>query len=148
MFDLTRPGARRRFTLAVIRLHHVLYRLSGGRLLGRVVGLPVLLLTTTGRRSGRLRTTPLTYLDDAGSLVVIASAGGSDLPPGWSRNLEAHPEVVVRRGRTSTAMTARRASPSERERLWPRIIEAYPGYARYQGRTERTIAVFLLDVHA
>lgn len=148
MLDLARPGLRRRITLTVIALHHAVYRASGGRVGGRVVGLPVLLLTTTGRRTGRLRTTPLTYLAEGRSLVLVASAGGSDRPPAWSLNLEAQPEVVVRRGRTLTPMTARPASPAERARLWPRIVEAYPGYGRYQERTERTIGVFLLDPRA
>ncbi len=89
VLDLTRPGWRRRLTLGVIAVHRALYRASGGRLLGRVAGMPVLLLTTTGRRTGRSRTTPLTYLRDGDALVLVASAGGSDRPPAWSLNLDA-----------------------------------------------------------
>jgi deazaflavin-dependent oxidoreductase (nitroreductase family) len=145
MLDLTRPGWRRRLTLAVIAFHRVVFRASGGRVLGRVAGMPVLLLTTTGRRTGRQRTTPLTYLRDGDALVLIASAGGSDGPPAWSLNLDAGPEVVVRRGRRTERRRARRASVAERDRLWPEITATYQGYARYQARTAREIPVYLLE---
>lgn len=145
MLDLTRPGLRRRLTLALIGLHRVLYRASGGRVLGRVAGMPVLLLTTTGRRSGRRRTTPLTFLRDGDALVLVASAGGSDRPPAWSLNLVAQPRAAVRVARSVMAVTARVASPSERARLWPVIVATYPGYARYQSRTARQIDVLLLS---
>ena len=113
-------------------------------MLGRVAGMPVLLLTTTGRRSGRRRTTPLTFLRDGDALVLVASAGGSDRPPAWSLNLVAEPRAAVRVARSAMEVTARVASPSERARLWPAIVATYPGYARYQSRTAREIAVLLL----
>ena len=147
MLDLTRPGWRRRLTLAVIAAHRTIYRVSGGRLLGHMAGMPVLLLTTTGRRTGRSRTTPLTYLRDGDALVLIASAGGSDRAPAWSLNLDAGPDVVVRRGRRTERRRARRASAAERDRLWPEIIATYQGYARYQARTAREIPVYLLEAN-
>ena len=126
------------------RTHLAVHRLSRGRLLGRVAGMPVLLLTTAGRRSGRPATTPLTYFRDGDDLVVIASNGGEDRAPGWSLNLEANPRAVVEIDGDTIAVTARTASPEERERLWVGITATYAGYARYQERTARPIPVLLL----
>jgi deazaflavin-dependent oxidoreductase (nitroreductase family) len=145
MLDLRRPGLRRRLTLAVIRLHAVVYRVSGGRVLGRIAGMPVVLLTTTGRRSGRRRTTPLTYLRDGSTIVLVASAGGSDRPPAWARNLRARPEAEIRDGRRTRRVIARVADADERALLWPLVTATYAGYARYQARTTREIPLFLLS---
>ena len=106
--------------------------------------MPVLLLTTTGRRSGKQRTTPLTFLRDGADLVLIASNGGADQPPDWWRNLEHNPHAVVRIGRARSTVTARTVSAEERERLWPVVTAAYSGYAKYQQRTSRQIPVVLL----
>lgn len=106
--------------------------------------MPVLLLTTTGRRSGRPRTTPLTYFRDGRDLVVIASNGGSDRPPAWSLNLEHDPRARVRIGSATIAVTAATATPEERARLWPTITAVHPGYAAYQRKTTRRIPVLLL----
>jgi len=126
------------------RSHRAVYRLTGGRLLGRVAGMPVLLLTTTGRRSGRARTTPLTYFEDGDELVVVASNGGEDRPPAWWLNLRAHPDARITIGPRSHSVTARDATDEEHERLWPVIIETYSGYAAYARRTARPIPVVLL----
>jgi F420H(2)-dependent quinone reductase len=126
------------------RSHRAVYRLSGGRLLGRVAGMPVLLLTTTGRRSGRARTTPLTYLEAGGDLVVVASNGGEDRAPAWSLNLREHPRAMITIGRRSHPVIARIATSEEHSRLWPTITATYPGYAAYARRTTRTIPVVLL----
>lgn len=144
MLDLTRPGPRRRLTLAVIRLHAVVYRVSGGRMLGRVAGMPVLLLTTTGRRTGRRRTTPLTFFRDGDDLVLVASAGGSDRAPAWALNLADRPRAEITVGSETRPVTARQATPGERDRLWPVVTGTYPGYARYQARTTREIPLLLL----
>jgi deazaflavin-dependent oxidoreductase (nitroreductase family) len=126
------------------KAHLAAYRLSRGRVLGSVAGMPVLLLTTTGRRSGKARTTPLTFFRDATDLVVIASNGGTDRPPDWELNLERTPSAIIEIGTDKLAVTARRASLEERERLWIVITATYAGYARYQERTSRRIPVFLL----
>ncbi len=124
--------------------HRTVYRASGGRLLGRVAGMPVLLLVTTGRRSGRRRTTPLTYFHDGHDLVLVGSFGGSDLPPGWLLNLRAEPHAVVHVGARRIDVRAREATAAEHERLWPQITGVHPGYARYQRRTARRIPIVLL----
>jgi deazaflavin-dependent oxidoreductase (nitroreductase family) len=139
-----RSSLRRSKIHALSRTHLLVHRLSGGRVLGRVAGMPVLLLTTTGRRSGRARTTPLTYFHDGPDLVVVASNGGADRSPGWSLNLRSNPLAVVRLGTARLTVRARTASPDERARLWPAITAGYPGYARYQERTARRIPLVIL----
>ena len=106
--------------------------------------MPVLLLTTTGRRSGKARTTPLTFFRDGSDLVVIASNGGADRPPDWSLNLQQNPRAVVQIGTDKVTVQATTASPEERERLWVGITAAYPGYAAYQEKTTRRIPVLIL----
>ncbi|HVM03114.1 MAG TPA: nitroreductase/quinone reductase family protein [Acidimicrobiales bacterium] len=125
--------------------HLALHRATGGRLGRRLAGMPVLFLTTRGRRTGRRRTVPLTYFDDGGALVVVASYAGDDRDPAWYRNLLACPEVDVTVGRERRAMVARPATPEEKARLWPRIVAAYAGYRRYQARTDRDIPLAVLE---
>jgi deazaflavin-dependent oxidoreductase (nitroreductase family) len=126
-------------------LHRVLYRASGGRIGGRVWGLRVVLLTTTGRRSGKRRTVPLCSLRDGENVVVIGSYGGLDRPPAWSLNLEAEPHAELVDGRMRRAVTARTASADERERLWAELTAQAPGYLEYQRRTAREIPVVILQ---
>lgn len=126
-------------------VHGGLYRLSGGRIGAQVAGLPVLLLTTTGRRTGKQRTVPLSYFDDGGVPVLIGSKGGAPRHPAWYLNLESNPEVDVQIGREHSRLQARRASPEESARLWPLILERAPGYARYRAKTTREIPLVLLS---
>ncbi len=140
----TRQGMRRFFIRAMSRTHGGIYRIGGGRLLGRVAGMPVLLLTTTGRRSGKPRTAALTYFRKGRDFVVIGSFGGSDLPPAWWLNLQHEPRANVLIGRTTFKVTARSASAEEHNRLWPLITRNHRAYARYQERTTRPIPIVLL----
>jgi F420H(2)-dependent quinone reductase len=127
-----------------IALNVWLYRLSGGRVMGKMGTAPILLLTTTGRKSGRSRTAPLLYLKDDRSLVLVASLGGAPKHPAWFLNLAANPEVTVQIGSQRSSATARRASAEEKARLWPRLVAMYPQYADYQKRTTREIPVVIL----
>lgn len=127
------------------RLHRFLFGLSGGVIGRRLVDNDMLLLTTKGRASGRKHTVPLLYLEDQGTLVVIASYGGRPRHPEWYRNLEAEPRVTVQTGRRRRAYRARTADPSERSVWWPRVVAAYRGYQQYQSRTDREIPIVLLD---
>lgn len=140
-----RPATKDRVARAVTGFHRAAYRLSGGRVAGRVAGMPVLLLTTRGRTTGRRRTVPLTWFADGEAIVLVASYGGDDRHPGWYRNLCADARVEVLRGRSRRSLTARTATPEERDRIWPRIVATYPGYARYQSRTSRHIPLVVLE---
>lgn len=126
-------------------LHRFLYRASAGRIGGRIWGLRVVLLTTTGRRSGKQRTVPLCSLHDGDDVVVIASYGGLDRPPAWSLNLAARPEAELQDGPERRAVLARVASPEERARLWAKVTAKAPGYLDYERRTNRQIAVVILE---
>ena len=128
------------------RFHAAVFRVSGGRLGNRLVDNDMLLLTTTGRRTGETHTVPLLYLTEEDRVIVIASYGGRDYYPDWYLNLVARPEVTVRMPRQSAlSMVARTAGAAERETWWPRILGAYDGYATYQARTDREIPVVFLE---
>src|SRR5829696_9317335 len=139
------PGTRRfaawnRFT----GLNAAIYRATGGRVGGSFDGNPVLLLHHVGRRSGEERTTPLLYLRDGEDLVIVGSMGGTPKHPAWFHNLGARPETEVEVGRERRAVSARVADAEQRARLWPRLVEHYPAFDRYQARTEREIPVVIL----
>jgi deazaflavin-dependent oxidoreductase (nitroreductase family) len=127
------------------KIHASLFRATDGRIGGRLVGSPVLLLATTGRKSGLQRTTPLLYLEDGGRRVTVASNGGTAKPPVWWLNLKANPEATVEVGGRKTRVRAREARGEEKRRLWRRLVEMYPSYESYQKRTDREIPVILLD---
>jgi len=135
-------GALQRF---VTGIHARAYRLTGGRLGGRIGRVEQVLLTTTGRRSGRARTTPLSVIADGDRLVLIASNGGAARHPDWYLNLTANPSVTVQRGGEHVAMVARTAGSAERADLWQRAVALYSGYAAYQRRTSREIPVVICE---
>lgn len=124
--------------------HEFWYRISGGLIGGRVGDLPILLLTTTGRKSGRKRTMPLVYLADGDNMVVIASNGGADQHPGWWLNLRENPQAEVQVGTETKEIVAEKATGKERERLWDQVVEMYHGYDEYSRMTEREIPVVVL----
>ena len=126
----------------------LLYRLSGGRLGATRAGAPVLLVTATGRKSGRKITTPLIYMKDGADYVVVASKGGYDKHPLWYLNLVANPACEVQVGAQTLATTARVADAGERARLWPRLVEVYADYANYQSWTDREIPLVILGPRA
>jgi deazaflavin-dependent oxidoreductase (nitroreductase family) len=127
------------------RLNVPLYRLSGGRIGGRVGRAPVLLLTTTGRRSGQRRTAPVVYLADGENVVVINTNAGNARVPAWSLNLKANPEAVVERGRRRYPVRARVAEGDERTDLWGRHNEQYAGFDDYQRQLTREASVIVLE---
>jgi deazaflavin-dependent oxidoreductase (nitroreductase family) len=127
------------------KIHPALLRLSGGRIGARVVGMPVLLLTTKGRKSGQARTCALTYLPKDGAYVVIASYLGEPRHPAWWLNLEANPEAEIEIGGRKQSVRARLTTGEERERLWNEVVTVNADYAEYQTRTTREIPVVVLE---
>ena len=136
--DIRRQGQR-----FVTGLHARVYRWTGGRVGSRFGTVENVLLTTTGRRSGARRTTPLSVLARGEELVLVASNGGAPRDPDWFLNLTADPSVTVQRGGDVVAMQARPATAAERAELWPKVTALYSGYATYQTRTEREIPLVI-----
>jgi deazaflavin-dependent oxidoreductase (nitroreductase family) len=130
----------------IFGLHRQLFQWTGGRIGGTGFGMPVLMLKTIGRKSGKERTTMLTSpVQEGDTVVIVASYGGDDRHPTWFLNLKANPDVVITmRGRTRK-MKARVASAEERAELWPRVTGKYRGYASYQTRTDREIPLVILE---
>ena len=128
----------------ITQAHSSVYRATGGKVGGRMFRSPVLLLNTTGRKSGAERTTPLLYLQDREDIAIVASNGGARQHPAWYLNLRANPEATVEIGDRKLRVRAEQASPEERERLWPKLVEMYGSYEDYQRRTEREIPVIVL----
>jgi deazaflavin-dependent oxidoreductase (nitroreductase family) len=131
-------------------LHRAVLEISGGRIGSRAAGMPVVHLTTIGRKSGQPRTVLLTSPARVGeALVVVASRGGDDRHPAWFLNLEKEPHVhVAVQGGPVQPMLARVATTRERDDLWPRIAAEHKNYAGYQTRTSRVIPLVLLEPHA
>lgn len=130
--------------------HRALLKLSGGRVGYDAMGMPVLELTTIGRRSGQPRSVMLTApLHEDGHPVVVAARGGDDTHPAWFLNLRDRPEVEVSiQGGPRTPMTARIVTAQERARMWPQIAGKYANYAGYQKRTDREIPLVVLEPRA
>lgn len=148
---LDRPSTARVIKL-MSNVNTGVYRATGGRLgstwrigAGFRKPVPVCLLTTTGRTSGRPRTVPLCYLREDSAIVVVASQGGLPTNPQWYLNLSANPAVEIEIGRHRSAYRARTASRDERARLWPKLLDMYADYAAYQSWTDREIPVVVCE---
>ena len=141
--------ARPRFLATrVTRLHAVVLRLSGGRLKhSRLLagGQPVLVLSTTGRKSGEARSTVLAFLADGENFAVVPSNAGQDRAPSWWLNLQANPSAEVEVAGERYSVRARRASPEEQPRLWQAFVDQYGGFEEYTRMTERDIPVVILE---
>lgn len=125
-------------------LHRGLYRVSGGKLGGSIRGVPLLLLTTRGRKSGQVHTWPVCYIVEGENLLLVASAGGMPRNPAWYYNLRANPHVTIEIGRQSRAMVAEPQVGSVRDAYWSRIVNEYPLFEGYQRKVTRQIPVVLL----
>ncbi|MEX2980600.1 nitroreductase family deazaflavin-dependent oxidoreductase [Streptomyces sp. C36] len=122
-----------------------LYESSGGTQGTTMRGMPVIILTSVGARSGKLRKTPLMRVEHQGEYAVVASLGGAPKHPVWYFNLKAHPRVELRDGTVRRDMVAREVEGEEKALWWGRAVEAYPDYDDYQAKTEREIPVFVLE---
>jgi len=127
------------------KLNVPIYRATRGHVWGSYGRAPVLLLTTTGRRSGQQRTAPVVYLADGERFVVIGSNAGNERAPAWSLNLKANPECAVQVGGQRRPVHARIAEGDERAALWRAMNQQYAGFDDYEQRTSRDIAVFVLE---
>jgi deazaflavin-dependent oxidoreductase (nitroreductase family) len=121
------------------------FRANEGKVGGRFEGRPVLLLTTTGAKSGRAFTLPLVYLQDGERLLIFASKAGSPTNPDWYHNLVANPSVTVEVGAESYEATAKVLTGEERDRQYARQVEAMPMFGEYQQKTTRVIPVIALE---
>jgi deazaflavin-dependent oxidoreductase (nitroreductase family) len=130
---------------AIGKLNVPLYRATRGRLFGRLDRAPVLLLTTTGRRSGARRTAPVVYLADGDRMVVIGSNAGNARTPAWALNLRANPAADVEVRGSRRRVTARVAEGEERDEFWRRMTEQYAGFDDYRARARREISLFVLE---
>ncbi|MFB7668670.1 nitroreductase family deazaflavin-dependent oxidoreductase [Kitasatospora sp. NPDC056138] len=122
-----------------------LYESSGGTEGTTLRGMPVVILTTLGARSGKIRKTPLMRVEHEGTYAVVASMGGAPRHPVWYHNVVADPRVELQDGPEHRDMTAREVGEGEKRLWWARAVEAYPDYAQYQEKTDRAIPVFVLE---
>jgi deazaflavin-dependent oxidoreductase (nitroreductase family) len=130
----------------LMRVHAVIYRLTGGRLGKWIPGVPsMLLLDHVGARSGKLRTTPLVYMPDGERIIVVAAKGGHPKNPAWLYNLRAHPDTVVQIGGRRINVHAKEANAEERLTLWPKALAYTAHWRRYDRRSTRTIPLLILE---
>jgi deazaflavin-dependent oxidoreductase (nitroreductase family) len=129
---------------AMGRLNILTYRASRGRVMGKVRGVPVLLLTVAGRRTGVEHTTPVSYIEDGGRFIVTGSAGGTPSDPQWFRNLRRADRAVIEVGRRRIDVTVAIAGPDEHGILWEHLLARAPFFANYQAKVERQIPMAIL----
>lgn len=127
------------------KINVFVYKLSGGRLMNKLDGMPIVLVTMKGARSGRTITIPLMYVPHERGFILVASQGGAPKHPAWYHNLVKNPEIAITHEGQTRKLTARRVDEDEKTSLWPTCIEYYPPYEQYQKRTERKIPVFLCE---
>jgi len=129
---------------AFVRLQVVIFRATNGRALSSIRGMPILLLTTVGRKTGQRRTTALMYMRDGDDYVITASNSGGDRHPAWFHNLQASPLVEIEVPGKRLQASASVATPAERERLWPELVRQAPFFDGYRRSTSRSIPMVLL----
>jgi F420H(2)-dependent quinone reductase len=125
-------------------LHVFIYHSTQGKLMGRINGMPLLLLDSKGRKSGKQRTNPLMFIRDGDSYVVTASAGGAERNPGWYYNLRANPKTTIQVMDKIIPVTAVEAEPEERSRLWGKLVTEAPQFKGYESSTKRIIPMIIL----
>jgi F420H(2)-dependent quinone reductase len=138
-------GCMKIFLKLVLSIYVFLYRLTSGAIGGQMAGLQVLLLTTTGRKTGQRRTTPLGYFKQDGNFVLIASNAGADRNPAWFYNLKSNPQVAIQIGNRQMAAHAEQADPEKRTQLWTELVKLAPAYAQYSQRTKREIPMVIVQ---
>ncbi len=129
-------------------LNVALYRLSGGRIMGKLGGRGICLVTMRGARSGRTITRPLMHVPYGDGVILVASLAGAPSNPVWYHNLVANPDIEVQVGADKLSLRARLASTEQKAEVWSRCVESYPEYQTYQDRTDRDIPVFICEPRA
>jgi deazaflavin-dependent oxidoreductase (nitroreductase family) len=143
---MTDVNAKDRLGIAFNALHRNVFLWTNGRVMGNLIGMPALMLTTTGRRSGRKRQTMLTApIHDDDRVVIVASWGGDDRHPKWYLNVRDNPDVEVTMKGKRRRMRARIPEGEEREQLWREVTSRFKNYASYQTRTDRVIPLVVLE---
>ncbi len=135
----------RTFIKPFSRLNVFMYRLSGGRLMGKFQGRPVMLVTITGAKSAKQRTIPLMYVPYGDGVIMVGSLGGAPKSPVWVKSLQKNPDITVRYRDQSMQLRARQVDDAEKAKVWPVCCEHYPPYEDYQQRTDRNIPVFVCE---
>ena len=135
----------RRFIKPFSGFNTLVYRLTGGRLMGSFQGRPVCLVTMTGAKSGKTRTVPLMYVPYKDGVIIVASQGGAPKSPVWFHNLVKHPDIEVQYKSRKMKLRARQVAGEEKAQVWPTCVEHYPPYDDYQARTDRSIPVFVCE---
>ena len=131
------------------RLHTNLYKRLGGRLVGTVgLGRKVLLLTTTGRKSGKQRTTPLVYMPHGDDVIIYPSNGGKESPPAWWLNLQTTPSATIQVGKETRQIQARPATPAEYAQIWPKAESYNPHWRDYSKKVTRPLPLIILEGHS
>ena len=130
--------------MLIFKVMVFLYNVSGGRIGGKMGEVPVLLLTTTERKSGKQRTLPLIYIMDDSAYVITASAGGADKHPGWFFNIRSNPQATIQVKDKHIKVKAEVAGQEKKSELWARLVEVAPNFAGYEKRTSREIPMVIL----
>jgi F420H(2)-dependent quinone reductase len=138
-------GYMKLFIKVVLSIYIFLYRLTSGAIGGRMAGLKVLLLTTTGRKTGQPRISPLGYFNHEGNFVIIASNGGGERNPAWFYNLKSNPQVTIQIGKQQLAAKAEVVDTERRKQLWADLVKMAPGYEKYAQSTKREIPLVILQ---
>ncbi|MBV1876196.1 MAG: nitroreductase family deazaflavin-dependent oxidoreductase [Pseudomonadales bacterium] len=127
------------------RINVWVYKVSKGRLMNSLAGMPIVLVQMTGARSGQIKTIPLMYVPYEKTIVLVASQGGSDKHPLWHYNLIKNPSVSITHNGKTLQLHARQASDAEKAIIWPTCVEYFPPYQAYQNRTKRNIPLFVCE---
>ncbi len=138
----------RRFIKPFSRLNTLVYKLTGGRLMGRLQGLPVMLLGFTGVKSGQARTVPLMYVPYKEGVIVVGSQGGAPESPIWVKSIQANPDITAQYMGKRMQLRARQVDDAEKAEVWPTCVKHYPPFEDYQARTDRNIPVFVCEPRA
>ena len=135
----------RKFMKVYTKVNVFMYKLTGGRILGKLAGRPVMLVTMTGAKSGKERTIPLMYVPYKEGVIVVGSQGGAPKSPIWVKSIQKNPDVTVQYKGGKMQLRARQVDDAEKAEIWPVCVEHYHEYDDYQNRTDRNIPVFICE---